>query len=305
LAAADLAIAARRYEEAEKLFEVALQWKEDDVRSRALSHWGLELSIDRQYDRAVKVLRLGLEDKRLAEREPQSRYLLARALAWSGDTDQALAEAEAAAKAFPDAPRLAALPAAILYGAGRDEQAEAVYRAVLERFDERHDDPALRDELRETRLALSHLCTRLNKHAEAEEWLEQVLDEFPEDPGASNDLGYLWTVQGKNLQRAREMIRRAVAAEPENAAYLDSLGWVHYQLGEYDEAIRWLEKAVDAEPPDGVILDHLGDACWKRSQSEKAVEAWRRALDAFDQADESDKRDAVLQKIEAYQNRKQ
>jgi Flp pilus assembly protein TadD len=90
-----------------------------------------------------------------------------------------------------------------------------------------------------------------------------VLDEFPDDPGALNDLGYLWTEQGKNLQWARQMIQKAVDSEPENAAYLDSLGWAYYQLGQYAEAVQWLEKAAAGDEPDGVILDHLGDAYWK------------------------------------------
>ena len=65
-----------------------------------------------------------------------------------------------------------------------------------------------------------------------------MLDEFPDDAGAMNDLGYLWADQDKNLQRARRMIRKAVDAEPDNAAYRDSLGWVLFRLGRYP-AGRW------------------------------------------------------------------
>ena len=56
------------------------------------------------------------------------------------------------------------------------------------------------------------------------------------------------------------MIKTAVAAEPENRAYLDSLGWIDYRLGRYAEAVVQLEKAIDEKQPDGTILDHLGDA---------------------------------------------
>jgi tetratricopeptide (TPR) repeat protein len=305
LAAADLAVAAQRYDEAEALFDIALQWKEDDQRAGALLNWGLELLMDREHARAVKVFRRGLDDKRLADREAESRYFLVRALAWAGEIDQALTEAEAAAAAFPDLPRLASLPASILYYAKRYEQAEAKYRAVLERFDAMHDSAALRSEMREIRLSLSHVCTKLDNNAEAEEWLEQVLDEFPDDPGALNDLGYLWTEQGKNLQWARQMIQKAVDSEPENAAYLDSLGWAYYRLGQYAEAVQWLEKAAAGDEPDGVILDHLGDAYWKVDQPDKAVEAWRKAVEAFETSEDSSKRDETWKKIEAYENRKQ
>ena len=305
LAAADLAVAARRYDEAEALFDIALQWKEDDQRAAALLDWGLELLMDRQHARAVKVFRRGLDDKRLADREAESRYFLVRALAWAGEIDQALTEAEAAAAAFPDLPRLASLTASILVYAKRYEQAEAKYRSVLERFDDMHDNAALRREMREIRLSLSHVCTKLDNNAEAEEWLDQVLDEFPDDPGALNDLGYLWTEQGKNLQWARQMIQKAVDSEPENAAYLDSLGWAYYQVGQYAEAVQWLEKAAVGDEPDGVILDHLGDAYWKVDQPDKAVEAWGKAVKAFETSEDSSKRDETLKKIEAYENRKQ
>ena len=76
--------------------------------------------------------------------------------------------------------------------------------------------------------------------------------------GASNDLGYEWTDQGKNLSAAESLIRTAVAAEPDNQSFLDSLGWVLYKRGKFDEARKYLELAVGpAAFPDPVVLDHL------------------------------------------------
>ena len=77
-----------------------------------------------------------------------------------------------------------------------------------------------------------------------EDILENFLAENPDDIGVNNDLGYLYADQGKNLEKARKMIQKAVDAEPENAAYLDSLGWVLFKLGNYKEAISWLTKAT-------------------------------------------------------------
>jgi tetratricopeptide (TPR) repeat protein len=298
----DLAIAAQRYEVAEDTLDAALEG-DHDVANMAdrLLDWGLELLIHRQYPQAVEWLRRAME---LAQNEPQRlrcRYFLARALAWSGDTEQALAEAEMVAEMVLHQPQWASLPASILHNAKQYSQAEQAYLAVLQRFDDRHDPPELRDEMREIRLSLSHVCSHLDNDDQAEEWLEQVLDEFPEDISALNDLGYLWAEQNKNLQWARSMIRKAVQADPENAAYLDSLGWVHYRLKEYDDAVHWLEKAVHAnDQPDGVILDHLGDAYWKQDRSEQAIDAWHRAVQAFDQDEEASKRDETLKKIESH-----
>ena len=76
------------------------------------------------------------------------------------------------------------------------------------------------------------------------------------------------------------MIEIALKAEPENPAYLDSMGWVLYKLGEYKEAaVTYLEKAV-AKPTggDATIWDHLGDCYARLKQMDKAKDAWKKAL---------------------------
>ena len=154
---------------------------------------------------------------------------------------------------------------------------------------------------------LSNLCVDQHDLSASEQWLEQILDEYPGDIGAMNDLGYLWADQGKHLYRARKMIEQAVAAEPNNAAYRDSLGWVLYQSGNFDAAVRELEAAAalsrgatsvgdvegelhspnvevggtESDPPlpgDGIILDHLGDAHLMAGDLKEAIRWWRQAL---------------------------
>lgn len=113
-----------------------------------------------------------------------------------------------------------------------------------------------------------------------EQVLEDVLTEAPEHPQANNDLGYLWADQGKNLERARDMIVKALEAEPENAAYLDSMGWVLYKLEDYDGAREYLEQAAGLpRGEDATILDHLGDVLDKLGEAEAAQERWQRALE--------------------------
>nr|NIP87070.1 tetratricopeptide repeat protein [Planctomycetales bacterium] len=121
------------------------------------------------------------------------------------------------------------------------------------------------------------------------ELLEQVLDEFPEDHGALNDLGYLWADRGVHLPQALKMIRRAVEAEPDNPAYRDSLGWVWYRLGQPERARAELQRAAELldDEPDGVILEHLGDVYHALGQAAEARAAWQQALAAF--AEEEDR----------------
>ena len=134
---------------------------------------------------------------------------------------------------------------------------------------------------------------------QAEELLEQVLDEYPEHAGALNDLGYLWVDQNKNLDRAVRMIQQAIEVDPDNEAYRDSLGWAYFQLGRYPEAVEELTRAVAAggDDPDGVILDHLGDAYEKVNQVESACHSWRRALTTFERDKDADKAAATREKL--------
>jgi tetratricopeptide (TPR) repeat protein len=132
---------------------------------------------------------------------------------------------------------------------------------------------------------MSNICIEQNRVDEAIEYLEQILDEYPNDVGALNDLGYLLVDQRKCLERATEMIRIAVKAEPDNLAYRDSLGWALYQQGKHAEAIEHLKKAASAEPPDPIILDHLGDAYAKLGKYELATKTWRNAMTQLQDGD--------------------
>ena len=96
---------------------------------------------------------------------------------------------------------------------------------------------------------------------------------------ALNYLGYMWAEKGQNLAEAELFIRRALEQEPDNAAYLDSLGWVLYQQGRYQEALPPLEHAValSAEDPDPTLHEHLGDLYDRIGRRPDAVASWEKA----------------------------
>ena len=89
----------------------------------------------------------------------------------------------------------------------------------------------------------------------------QLVDSEPNDAIAANYLGYMWADREMHLEEALALIAGAVALDPENSAFLDSLGWVHFRLGDLDEAERWLRLAVDlgGDLGDGTIYCHLGE----------------------------------------------
>jgi tetratricopeptide (TPR) repeat protein len=149
-------------------------------------------------------------------------------------------------------------------------------------------------------MLLSNIAVHRKRMPDAEQWLEEVLDEFPEEIGALNDLGYLWCDQNKHLQRSLTMVQAAVAGDPENAAYRDSLGWAYYRLGRHAEAIEHLELAVKQmkDTPDGVLLDHLGDAYHAAGRKKDALKAWQQAVELFEKEKEQEHLDATRAKIE-------
>lgn len=153
---------------------------------------------------------------------------------------------------------------------GNAEQVDARLRAAAERFPDHAADIAYQR---------SVLAERQGDSPRAQQILLDLLEEHPDHPESNNALGYAWTNEHKNLDRARELIDRALEAEPDNAAYLDSRGWVSYKLGHFDEAIVWLRRARAAEGGEyPVILDHLGDALYRTGAHDEAMQVWARAL---------------------------
>lgn len=105
--------------------------------------------------------------------------------------------------------------------------------------------------------------------------MEAALKKFPDHPGLNNSLGYGLANDGVRLDDAQRMIARAVAAEPGTSAYLDSMGWVFYKKGEFDEALGWLERGRAADGGSHpVIIDHHGDTLYRLGREAEAVRVW-------------------------------
>lgn len=114
---------------------------------------------------------------------------------------------------------------------------------------------------------------------EAEKDLKRAVEIAPEQPTALNYLGYSWAERGENLEEAFALIEKAVAIEPNSGAYIDSLGWAHYQRGDYEQAVGHLEHAASLEPGDPTITDHLGDVYWRLGRTVEAGYQWKRVLE--------------------------
>lgn len=119
---------------------------------------------------------------------------------------------------------------------------------------------------------------RLKNWEQAEKDLKAALAYEPDHPYILNYLGYSWADQGINLDKAAEMIARAVRLRPGDGSIVDSLGWVYYRMKKYQEAVTTLENAVELMPYDATVNDHLGDAYWQVGRRSEARFQWKRAL---------------------------
>jgi tetratricopeptide (TPR) repeat protein len=127
---------------------------------------------------------------------------------------------------------------------------------------------------------------RAGQWQKAEADLLHALKLKPDQPLVLNYLGYSWIDRGAHLRRGLQMIEKAVDLRPEDGYIVDSLGWAHYRLGDYHNAVQYLEKAVELVPNDPTINDHLGDAYWQTGRLIEARYQWRRALQFGPEKDE-------------------
>ncbi len=135
------------------------------------------------------------------------------------------------------------------------------------------------------RYALGEACYRADDGEGVEKHFREILKIKPDLALANNYLGYFYAEKGRNLDEAESLVRKALQAEPENPAYLDSLAWVFYrqglEKGENDRVARALEllNAACGKIEDSVIFDHRGDVHMKLGNSAQAVSDWRKALE--------------------------
>ena len=202
MAMALLALEAHEYDAASEFFNLALKVKHEDAAG-LFEAWGVGLILAEQYDAAATVFRRAIDERVLPAGNTTFHHYLAGTLEMAGNTDAAVAVAREAL-AMPDAPpRMYSRLGWVLYHAKRYPEAEKAYRDFVAKYDSQYESEELRTLLRDARLVLSNICAIRNDSAQAEELLEQVLDEYPENIGALNDLGYLWVEQNKNLQARR------------------------------------------------------------------------------------------------------
>jgi tetratricopeptide (TPR) repeat protein len=192
----------------------------------------------------------------------------AEALRQAGQMDRGVAVLEQVRQAHPDDPSNYVALAQLLLSGDRAVQAAAVMEDARARFP---DDVSV---LFET----GAVYDRQKKFAEAEKSFNDVLARDPRHSQALNYLGYMLADRGVRLDESIKYIRRALEVEPNNPAYLDSLGWAYFKMNRLDLAEQNLRQAAADRPRDSAVQDHWGDLLLKLGRPTEAVAAWKRAL---------------------------
>ncbi len=158
--------------------------------------------------------------------------------------------------------------AQVLATAEMQDEAEQVYLSILDRDPENHTV--------HSHLAL--LYEEKKDYESSEKHLRACLELQENDYNMMNTLGYLLAVANKKLDEAELLLQTALAAEPENPFYLDSMGWIYFRQGKADLAIDYIRRAIVLmERDDAILRDHLGDVFMLKGDMEEALEQWRRA----------------------------
>jgi Tfp pilus assembly protein PilF len=148
---------------------------------------------------------------------------------------------------------------------------------------------------------------RQKKYDQAEGEFRKVLNVNPRNSSTLNYYGYMLADRGIRLEEATDLIKRALADDPNNAAYQDSLGWAYFKQNKLDEAEGFLRKAATRESHDPTILSHLGDVYAKMGKDSLAESQWQKSLDEWHRVLPADfdsvKMAEVEQKISALKRR--
>ncbi|MEM1386064.1 MAG: tetratricopeptide repeat protein [Pseudomonadota bacterium] len=196
----------------------------------------------------------------------------AEALRKSGKTEAAIEAMEQLARLDPSNAAVHVTLGDTLRGLERYDEATMAYDDALDLFPE----PERPQWLLFFARGITH--EREGRWDMAEADFRKALELNPGQPQVLNYLGYSFVEMETNLDEALAMIEEAVAAEPNSGYIVDSLGWVQFRLGRYEEAVINLERAAELMAVDPIVNDHLGDAYWAVGRTIEAEFQWKRAL---------------------------
>ena len=266
-----------------------------------------------------EMLRLGAEEDRRA------RVMIIETYREARDISKALDAAHKAADAYPK-DRSILIAQALLFGENAQaDQAVSQLRALLDGsaadFEIQLDIAQVYEESKRwtdaeqaihaaekiqpdssgkqmTGFLMGAIFERQKKYDQAEEEFRKVLNANPRNTSTLNYYGYMLADRGIRLEEAIDLIKRALADDPNNAAYQDSLGWAYFKQDKLDDAEAMLRKAITREGHDPTILSHLGDVYAKMGKDSLAEAQWQKSLDEWHRVLPADFEPAKMAEVE-------
>ena len=193
------------------------------------------------------------------------------------DADRAVKLLTDARRRFPGAPEIVYYLAIAQREAKQSQQAVATFEEALHEAQLDEDDDVINAKFYFNYGAAAEQAGLYEKAANL---LRKSIALDPANSAeAYNYIGYMWADHNMNLDEAEAMIKRALESEPNNASYLDSLGWVEFRKGKFDQALNdLLHAAKSVERDDPVVFEHIGDTYLKLNRVPEALDAWQKAL---------------------------
>jgi tetratricopeptide (TPR) repeat protein len=281
------------------------QYTASEAANRAvfLERLGAIYRTEEKFDKAIDTLKQIIALGK--SQEPRADGLIVETLRLDRQPKKALEAAQAALAKFPDDRPLRLLEASLLGEQGRVDEAIQqlrpllagkpddleVYRAIAQVYSQAKRFPEAEaaaeqaltlsskpDDQEYTYFLLGSIYEHEKKYDLAEQQFKKVLDADPLNAAAANYLGYMLADRGVRLEESVKYIQKAVQLEPNNGAYLDSLGWVYLKMNRTDLAAPPLEKAARLVQDDPTIHEHLGHLYLQMGKRQQAEREWERAL---------------------------
>ena len=262
----------KEHPENDELYDLLAQILDDDARSLDRANRKEEARM--QYEKAAANYEQSLL---IAPTHPNTYLRLSELLLGPcKDAERAVKLLNEARRRFPSVPEL------IYYLALAQREAKQPQDAVAT-FEEARRQAELEDsEMVNARFYFNYGATaeQAGLYDKAADLFRQSIAMDPANAAdACNYLGYMWVQQNTHLDEAEAMIKRALQSEPDNGAYLDSLGWLEFRQGKFEQALSDLLRAAKSMTRDDpVVFEHIGDTYLQLKRMPQALEAWQKAL---------------------------
>jgi tetratricopeptide (TPR) repeat protein len=227
----------------------------------------------KKYPEAMEVF------KQMSDLDPESNAIKvahAGLLAEMGKVDEAVAEVRKLHTGERPKDRELELQVAQLYERGKRYPEMAKSLDAAEKMSE---TPQEKEGVHFMRGAMFE---HLKKYDSAETEFRKVLEIEPDDAKTLNYLGYMFAEAGLKLDEAAKLVGRALELDPQNGAYLDSMGWVYYRQNKLPEAENMLVQALAKIGKDPTVHDHLGDIYFKQGKTREAVMQWQASMQEYE-----------------------